>query len=63
MRYICEGNDLYKNDANKTWVAWFKYAEDCQAIADSLNAAEPTAEAEEVYEELSELSELEPALC
>lgn len=60
LRYICEGNDLFKNDADKTWVAWFKYPEDCQAIADSLNASEPPAEAEEVYEEQAEL---ETALC
>ena len=59
MRYISEGNDLYKNDADKTWVATFQDPEDCKAVADSLNSKEP-----ESYEEQpEELSELEPALC
>lgn len=62
MRYIHEGKDLYKNDADKTWVATFQDPEDCKAVADSLNEKVPESY-EEPHEELSELSELEPALC
>lgn len=56
MRYIHEGKDLYKNDADKTWVATFQDTEDCKAVADSLNS-QPEEEVKVENEEM-ELEEV-----